>query len=251
MALILLVIGIDDIYAAQDTEKPVIESIEVLTPVVSQGDKVRIKVKVSDDLAGVRSINVVFHSTDKTGVVFHTWVPEGSPLKGEYILEVELNKYAELGKWKANIAEVRDFAEKSNYYDAFGFGADPTPLINVSFEVVEKSTVIPPPVVDDGFKPLTPKTGVAIDKEFTVTFNLNVAIKTLTEGNIYVLDSSGNKIPVMFIIDRKTDKSSSEVTIAPINSYRPKTTYTLYVKDVYSTTGKQLKQNTKMEFTTK
>lgn len=235
--------------AAQDIQNPIIESIEVLTPKVEQGGTVKISVKVSDDLAGVQKISVRFAAT-QTGLTFFTRVDESSPLTGEYILEADLNKYAELGVWGAIQADVTDFAEKNSYYDTVGAGADPTPLLGVSFEVVEKLEVEDKPQTnDDGFKSLESMTDVIANKEFAIKFNMDVAIKTLTERNIYVQDQQGNKVPLMFIIDRKANKSSSDVTIAPLSDYKSKSTYTLYIKDIYSTAGKKLKQNTKMAFT--
>lgn len=236
--------------AAQDTQSPVIESVEVLTPKVEQGGTVKIKVKVSDDLSGVQKILVRFISS-QTDLNFFTRVEKTAPLKGEYIIEAQLNEYAELGKWMAIQASVTDFAEKNGYYDTVGYGADLTPLVGASFEVVEKLEPSEKPIIDDGFKALTPQENVSYTKEFTIKFNMNISIKTITQGNIYVLNEANKRVPTTFIIDRNDSKISSEVTIAPLEMYNPRTTYTLYVKDIYSTSGKQLKQNTKMEFTTK
>lgn len=240
--------------SATDVSKPIIESIEVLTPKVERGGKVRIKVKANDDLAGVRKLDVRF-ALNQTGVTFFTWVDEGTPLKGEYLLEVELNKYAELGTWKAIQASATDFADKYSYYDTVGYGADPTPLLNVSFEVVEKTTPLQPsvkqnPVKNDGFKALKNRTNIALDGELTFTFNTDVATKSITQKNIYVTDKDGEIVPVIFIIDRASDKKTSEITIVSVDKYEKNSTYTVYIKDVYSTKGNRIRQYTKTQFTT-
>lgn len=61
----------------------------------------------------------------------------------------------------------------------------------------------------------------------------------------------GESIPLKFITDRDSDMQTSKVTIAPVGSYSPESTYTLYIKDIISKDGQILNENVKMQFTTK
>ena len=107
-----------------------------------------------------------------------------------------------------------------------------------------------PEEIEDGFKAWESNENVELNKEFTVTFNSNIDIKTILEKNIYIKDSNGNTVPSMFIIDRNTDLQSSKVTVAPVGSYKRDSTYTLYIKDITSKSGSTLNKNVKMRFST-
>ncbi|MFS0575337.1 Ig-like domain-containing protein [Sporosarcina sp. 179-K 3D1 HS] len=238
-------------YAVGDSTPPVIEEVKILTPVVKPGSKVKIQVKAYDDISGIRSFSFDFKSPSNNNFFStYIYVDEYEELSKTYIFDSnELSRYAEHGNWYLESIYVRDFAGNfrsiTNYQHAdflkdLYFTIDPNTPIEDSED----------PDVNDGFKSWEPKTNVDLNKEFTITFNTDFDIKTILEKNIYVTDSTGNRVPLLFIIDRSTDLQSSKVTIAPVGSYRADSTYTLYIKDILSRSGKTLNENVKMRFTT-
>lgn len=85
---------------------------------------------------------------------------------------------------------------------------------------------------------------VAVDKKWNITFSAPVDIDTAVEENIYITDANGKIVPVHYIMAQE-----DIVRVNPREDYTPGQSYTLWVKDVKSTTGKTIKQYTKMDFT--
>jgi outer membrane protein assembly factor BamB len=82
------------------------------------------------------------------------------------------------------------------------------------------------------------------DKEWNIQFTKEVDPKTVTEDNIYVLDSKGSKVDV------ELKSSVKGVTIKPVQNYKLGETYDLYVtKNIHSKSGKLIKQPIKYDFT--
>lgn len=232
--------------AVEDISAPIIEDFKILTPEISPGGKLKVKVTVTDDISGTNVIGMSFISPNKNTTLHASiHIQNFEPLTNTYIFESStLNQYAELGEWSLQYIETRDFAQNSlrNWGKEENFE-------HYTFNVVENSNNNQN-IIDDGFIALESKNNVSINKEFTVTFNMNIDISTILQSNIYVLDNFGNRVPLLFVIDRSTNLQTSKVTIAPVGSYRPYSAYTLYIKDIISTTGFKLSQNTKMSFTT-
>ncbi|WMJ87124.1 GH92 family glycosyl hydrolase [Anaerocolumna sp. MB42-C2] len=61
------------------------------------------------------------------------------------------------------------------------------------------------------------------DKELNVRFGQNLDSGTVSEDNVYVLDSKGNKIDVTIACERNSIK------VIPVNYYNPGETYTFYI----------------------
>jgi hypothetical protein len=97
------------------------------------------------------------------------------------------------------------------------------------------------------FKELPPKANVAAGKVWNVKFNGPIDIQTAE--NIIVMDSNGVVIPVRY--HYVNNKSESVIQVIPRKEYIPGKSYTIWVKDVQSLSGKSLKQYTKMDFTIK
>lgn len=242
---------VSEAHAAEDKTAPVIEEIKILTPVVAPGGKVKIQIMVSDDVSGVERISVNFTSPSKvTGVIAFLKIDHYQPLSNSYVLESEpLTVYAELGEWDISQIRVSDFAGNSIYQDYIM--PEMHWFNDISFTVNPNAPTEETPGTDDGFVAIDPKKGVPLNKEFTITFNMNIDISTILQNNIYIKDSNGNNVPLMFIIDRGADLQTSQVIVAPVGSYRVGSAYTLYIKDIVSTSGSKMAYGTKMKFTTK
>lgn len=81
-------------------------------------------------------------------------------------------------------------------------------------------------------------------KEWTIRFNLDINQNTLTNDNIYIIDSSGKRISTTI-----TDRQSRSVKVKPNEAYNENQTYTLHVtNNVYSLNNKQLTQEIKIPF---
>jgi hypothetical protein len=82
------------------------------------------------------------------------------------------------------------------------------------------------------------------DKVWNIQFTKEVDPKTVTEDNIYILDSKGSKVEV------ELKNSGKNLTIKPVKNYNLGETYTLYIsKNLSSKSGKLIKQAIKYEFT--
>lgn len=252
MLIALLVFTLNPInsHAISDSTPPVVEEVKILTPVVKPGNKVKIQAKVSDDVSGTEKLSLLFYSPNEANnIMAFLHIDEYDELSETYTFESEkLSRYAENGDWQLVMISATDYAgnkremyatREKDFFENLYFTVDS----NASGEEENEE-------IDDGFTPWEPKDDVDLNKEFTITFNTDFDISTILEKNIYVKDSSGNSVPLMFIIDRSSDLQSSKVTIAPVGSYRPGSTYTLYIEDILSKDGKILNENVKMQFST-
>lgn len=245
-AVLFLFLQISEVHAVEDKTAPVIEEIKVLTPEVAPGGKVKVQVKASDDVSGVKYIKFYFKSPSGNNLFGqYIFLDENGHLTNTYIIETkELSSYAELGDWKLTTIVISDHA--GNMMNDYSYER----VENISFNVTKDAPNDETQEVDDGFKAWEPQTNVALNKEFTIKFNMDIDISTILQKNIYITDSNGNNVPLMYIIDRGTNLQTSQVTIAPVGSYRVNSNYTLYIKDITSKSGQKLAYNTKMKFTT-
>lgn len=244
-------------YVQANTESPVIEKVEVLTPNVTIGETVKVRVKVSDDSNKIETIRTTFLSPNKKDQIsIELNIKESDPIKNTYTLESEKvpSKY-EAGKWTASLIQIRDVTGAFANYTS----AQPGELKyeQITFDLkanTEKQKEIAPKitkVAKDNFKATKPVNNVKIDHEFSLTFNMDVMKSTFTKKNIYVTDQDGKNIPLLFVkeYDKKTKKSV--ITIAPVDNYKKNSKYTLYVKDIIGQNDKKITQNTKTDFTTR
>lgn len=99
-------------------------------------------------------------------------------------------------------------------------------------------------VLDGNFKELPHKLNVNANKKWKINFSAAVDLSTVVDNNIYITDEQGNKISAYHsTINDKT------IQIIPDENFDAGKTYTVWVKDLKSTSGKTLQQNTKMKFT--
>lgn len=82
------------------------------------------------------------------------------------------------------------------------------------------------------------------DKELNVKFSENLDPKTVTEDNVYVLDSLGNKMDTTILWSGKS------IRVKTKNGYIPGETYTFYItKNVRYQSGSPIQTSRKYEFT--
>lgn len=247
-----LSIQLSNAQAAEDTKAPVIEGIKVLTPNVAPGEKMKIEVKVSDDSAGLNYVRILFLSPSQKDNVFPIiYAGKEDPLTNTYILESEaLTEKFEQGKWLLDLVQTKDNAQNIGNYNVHNTKI----LKNVSFNfgtaapTEKKASDVNKDVAV--FKAQKAKKNVALDGEFTFTFNTDVATSTFTKKNIYITDGNGVNIPLLFVVERDEKSKKSTITISPVDAFEKNSSYTLYIKDIHSKTGKNIKQYTKTPFTT-
>lgn len=99
-------------------------------------------------------------------------------------------------------------------------------------------------VIQGDFQELTHKLNVSPNKGWIINFSAPVDLSTVTNNNIYVTDEQGNKISAYHSL-----VNNKAIRIIPDENYKAGKTYTVWVKDLKSTAGQTLQQNTKMEFT--
>ena len=88
------------------------------------------------------------------------------------------------------------------------------------------------------------KVNVPSNKEWKIRFNYPIDGSVLDSRNIYIKDSKGNIIRnVILYFDNETT-----IVIRPYRNY-DSGVYYLYIENIKSTTGKELKQGVKMKFT--
>ena len=95
------------------------------------------------------------------------------------------------------------------------------------------------------FKILEKQLNVPVDKVWDVKFNMNVDKNTIKEKNIYITDAAGNILPMFYYSEKGQE---TNIKLMPVKSYKSGETYTIWIKELESTSGVKLKQYTKMEF---
>lgn len=99
---------------------------------------------------------------------------------------------------------------------------------------------------DDDVEEKAAKLGVALAKDWTITFNKKLDDATLSTLDIVVLNAAGNLVETEFVYNDAT----KSISMQPLQPYTPGETYTLYVsKGVASTDGARLQSAVKMTFT--
>lgn len=92
------------------------------------------------------------------------------------------------------------------------------------------------------------KTDVPLNKDWTIRFNMNIDESTINEENIYILDSEGNRNDCEIAFP--DIEEFNFINITPVSNYNSGEEYTLYIKDVRSTSGKGLEEVVTMNYTT-
>lgn len=113
--------------------------------------------------------------------------------------------------------------------------------INIEYE--GKTTFVIVTVQD--YKEIPIKLNQPVDKIWDVTFSATVYGDSTLPNNIYITDAANNSVPTLLVV------SGDVVQIIPTVNYTPGESYTVWVKDVKSSTGKTINQYTKMDFTIK
>jgi hypothetical protein len=113
-------------------------------------------------------------------------------------------------------------------YVIVGF-AQGTPNVKVVTDSgVELSALVNPlELKQNGWYNLGSRTDVSSDKEWLVTFNIDILNKTVSEDIIYVRDSSGKKVPVEII----AGENKNTFRIIPVEKYIEGETYYLFISD--------------------
>ena len=236
----------------EENKAPVIEEIKILTPNVSAGETIKIQVKVSDDSKKIKTIRTTFLSpSNKDSIFIELNTKDSDPIKNTYTLESEkVQSKFETGKWRAGMIQIKDITGNfTNYTQARPGNIDYT---NLQFDLAAKKaeTVQKNNPEKDNFKALKSLKNIKVNHEFSYTFDTDVAISTITKHNIYILDKNEKKVPLLFVVDRATNRKKSTITFTPVEPLQKNSQYTLYIKDIIGKNGKTIKQNTKREFTT-
>lgn len=111
---------------------------------------------------------------------------------------------------------------------------------------VSSVTVKSSEVNDDEYRVLPSKSDVPVDKVWTVKFNLPIDKNTIKEKNIYVTDSNGTIITMLYI-----QGEDNKVYLSPTKDYVRGGKYTLWIKDLSGQKGQKLKKFVKMDFVIK
>ncbi|WP_102345037.1 SH3 domain-containing protein [Bacillus sp. Marseille-P3661] len=85
---------------------------------------------------------------------------------------------------------------------------------------------------------------VAKDKVWNVELDTEIAASSIQSTNIYIQDSTKKDVAVELSLGADAKK----ISIKPLQTYVSGQTYTLYIKNIKSVKGKQLKDNVKMDF---
>lgn len=93
------------------------------------------------------------------------------------------------------------------------------------------------------YQELKKKYNVSVKKPWKITLSKPINTNSVTSSNVYVVDSEGKMVPVIHNVSGKT------ITVTPMYSYQSGESYTVWVRDIKSSTNVLIKQQTKMEFT--
>lgn len=98
----------------------------------------------------------------------------------------------------------------------------------------------------NNYKELKEEKNVDVNKVWKVNFSLNIDESTVKEQNIYITDSKGQIVSLMYYVEKG---KQSTIQLMPVKNYTRGETYTLWVREVKSATGETLKEFNKMNFT--
>ena len=188
----------------QDTKKPVVEQIEMITKTVKKNESAKIKIKVTDDLSGVYAIKVVFKSPSNLHATIATLVIDEVAEDDTYILTTGvINEFSEPGIWKASYVEISDKSWNTGITDIpvglNSLGLNTIPM----FEVINGSEVdTSPPVLED----IQLVTQNITTKE-PVKFNVKVKDNLSGVASIYISFISPSKQDGIFAELKITEKS--------------------------------------------
>lgn len=90
----------------------------------------------------------------------------------------------------------------------------------------------------------TQKSGVEASKVWTIDFSQLVDESSLSSERIYVKDSNGDAVDIKF----ELSESEKSILVSPLSDYILGESYTLYIADIKSQQGLDLKSNVKMDF---
>ena len=124
-----------------DNTPPVVKSIELSDKELVNEEKLKIKMDISDDLSGVKSVAVLFDppSQNSTMVTRLYYNAVSGLFEGEYTLD----PYTESGKWTFRTVIVEDIAGNSKQYKPNEF---PNEIYYMVFNNLSDNT---PPVLND------------------------------------------------------------------------------------------------------
>jgi hypothetical protein len=107
--------------------------------------------------------------------------------------------------------------------------AQGTPNVKVVTDTgMELSALVNPLELEQkGWYNLGSRTDISADKEWIVTFNVNILNKTVSEEVIYVRDSSGKKVPVEII----AGENKNTFRVVPVEKYNEGETYYLFISN--------------------
>lgn len=233
--------------AITDGTDPVINSIELLTPVVRPGDPVILKVSASDDYA-IKNISFSVRSTDNKkfehSPPISYWEIKEKSLT-EDVHSYPLSTYLPDGEWEVYSVLVFDKAgnfaqlQTNDIYTMFGKA--------LTFTVDGDHRAIK----DRTYKNLRTKKNVLAKQELKVNFDTPIKDSTINENNVFMLDEEGNDVDIVINPIRTKKREIKSISIKPKKAYDAKSKYTLYVKDIRAYRDDELLTNYKMQFTTK
>lgn len=258
--LITLVLMAISIFAAttvyadtkEENKAPEIEEIKVLTPNVSIGETIKVQIKVSDDSKKIKTIRTTFLSpNNKDSIFMELNTKDSDPVKNTYTLESEkVQSKLAAGKWRAGMIQIRDVTGNFTNYTKDRPGDIDYSDLQFDLAAKKTETVQKNNPEKDNFNALKSLANIKVNHEFSYTFDTDVANSTFTKHNIYILDKNEKKVPLLFVVDRTTNRKKSTITFTPVDPFQKNSQYTLYIKDIVGKNGKTIKQNTKREFTT-
>ena len=99
-----------------------------------------------------------------------------------------------------------------------------------------------------GYKNFGSPTGVSANKVWKVKFNQALDRNSLLQDHIYILNESGIKIPLAYILQK--DEKTLEIRLADGYKYSAGATYYLFIEEgVKTKLGTKLKEPIQMKFT--
>ncbi|WP_345239321.1 transglycosylase SLT domain-containing protein [Pontibacillus salipaludis] len=104
------------------------------------------------------------------------------------------------------------------------------------------SNLRPIETLPSGFTEENPKGDVAIDKTWEIEMNTTIDPSTVHPRNVYMVREDGMGIRA------EVSVNGEFITVKPQQDYMPGQTYTLYIKDLESTRGKEMEDKVSMTF---
>ncbi|MBQ1476668.1 MAG: cell wall-binding repeat-containing protein [Erysipelotrichaceae bacterium] len=181
-----LLLGHVPVSAEADKASPEIVSITLDKTEVTAPGEVEVTVEASDDVSGVRNVQMAFHNKEYDCYYYLTLQPDEN---GQWHGVLQLNEYAKPGEYVINYILAEDNAGNNRSY-SYGNAAQEFPFKDITFTVSGGILDTVPPIFTEI---ILDKTEVQLPGEISITADMVDDLSGAAGGEIYFFNEKYQK----------------------------------------------------------